>query len=240
MKTIALILLGISMSLAAQDPTNKVVLLPEEVHQKTKWLNQKFLLYTPKGNSEKNKSPLIIFLHGMGERGDNIANVKKWGPPKIAEKTPDFQFMVVSPQCSKDKNGKGWWSSEDLSLLLDYVKKTYHVDENRIYLTGLSMGGFGTWKFAADKPGEFAAIAPVCGGGNPKDAAKYGQLPIWVFHGDADDRVKIESSQKMVDAIKSVKGNVKFTIYPGVGHNSWSKTYSNTKLYEWFLSHQKK
>ena len=88
--------------------------------------------------------------------------------------------------------------------------------------------------------GDFAAIAPICGGGNPKNASKYGKLPIWVFHGDADTRVEIESSQKMVDAVKAARGNVKFTIYPGVGHNSWSKTYANPELYQWFIAHQKK
>jgi predicted peptidase len=245
MKKITLLLISLAMPVMAQSISNKVVILPKAVHQKTTCLNQQFLLYTPKGNSAKKKSPLIVFLHGMGERGDNIQGVKKHGPPKIAEKQKDFQFMVVSPQCSKDtqgkkgKKGKGWWNVQDIEHLLDYVKKTYHVDENRIYLTGLSMGGFATWKVAAEMPGEFAAIAPICGGGNPKDAAKYGQLPIWVFHGDADTRVKIQSSQRMVDAVKAAKGNVKFTIYPGVGHNSWSKTYANPALYAWFLSHKK-
>ncbi|NNJ86734.1 MAG: prolyl oligopeptidase family serine peptidase [Akkermansiaceae bacterium] len=216
------------------------MVLPKEVQQKTKWLNDKFLLFTPEGNSKENKSPLIIFLHGMGERGENIKAVMKHGPPKIAEQQKDFPFIVVSPQCLKDKNGKGWWHSADLNELLEYVKKTYHVDESRIYLTGLSMGGFGTWKWAAENPDEFAAIVPICGGGNPKDAAKYGSLPIWAFHGDADKTVKIDFSQRMVDAIKSAKGNVKFTIYPGVGHNSWKRTYANPELYQWLLSHVKK
>jgi predicted peptidase len=240
MRKTAIILIGLVMPVMAQGISNKVVVLPKAVHQKTKCLNQEFLLFTPKGNSEKAKSPLILFLHGKGERGDNIQVVKKHGPPKIVEKQKDFPFMVVSPQCSKDKEGKGWWDVKDIELLLDYVKKTYHVDQDRIYLTGLSMGGFGTWKVAAEMPGEFAAIAPICGGGNPKNAAKYGKLPIWVFHGNADTRVKIESSQTMVDAVKAARGNVKFTIYPGVGHNSWSKTYANPELYQWFLAHQKK
>jgi predicted peptidase len=239
MKLITLVIIALTSILNAQGLTNKVVTLPKEVHQKTKWLNDNFLLFTPKGNSEANKSPLIIFLHGMGERGDNINAVKRHGPPKMAENEKDFPFIVVSPQCLKDERGKGWWNSKDLSLLLDYVKKTYHVDEDRIYLTGLSMGGFGTWKWAAENPREFAAIAPICGGGNPKDAKKYGKLPVWAFHGDADKTVKIELSKRMVDAIKAVKGNVKFTVYPGVGHNSWSKTYANPELYKWFLSHQK-
>lgn len=239
MKAILLILLSFSVSLSAQGLTNKVVVLPKGVHEKTKCLNNKFLLYTPKGNSKENKSPLIIFLHGMGERGDDIAAVKKHGPAKIAEKTKDFPFMVVSPQCSKDKQGKGWWHTKDLSILLDYIKKTYQVDENRIYLTGLSMGGFGSWKLAAEYPDEFAAVAPICGGGNPGDAAKYGKLPVWAFHGDADKLVKVQLSQKMVDAIKAAKGNVKFTVYPGVGHDSWTRTYANPELYKWFLKHTK-
>ena len=240
MKLITLILITLTAPLIAQGLTNKVMILPKKIHQKTKCLNDEFLLFTPKGNSEENNSPLIIFLHGKGERGDNIKDVKKHGPPKIAEKEKDFPFVMVSPQCLKDEQGKGWWNPKDLSLLLDYVKKTCHVDEDRIYLTGLSMGGFGSWNWAAEKPREFAAVAPICGGGNPKDASKYGKLPFWVFHGDADNVVNIQASQIMVDAIKAAKGNVKFTVYPGVGHNSWSKTYSNPELYKWYLSHKRK
>ena len=240
MKKVAIIFIGLVMPVMAQGISNKVVVLPKVVHRKTQSLNQEFLLFTPKGNSEKDKSPLIVFLHGKGERGDNIQDVKKHGPPKIVEKQKDFQFMVVSPQCSKDKHGKGRWNIKDVAHLLDYVKKTYHVGEDRVYLTGLSMGGFGTWKVAAEMAEEFAAIAPICGGGDPQNATNYGKLPIWVFHGDADTRVKIESSQKMVDAVKAARGNVKFTIYPGVAHNSWSQTYANPELYQWFLTHTKK
>ena len=117
--------------------------------------------------------------------------------------------------------------------------ENYNVEKKRIYLTGLSMGGFGTWMWAAEKADVFAAVAPICGGGKPENASKYGKLPIWAFHGDADTRVKIEKSQVMVDAIKAAGGNVKFTVYPGVKHNSWTQTYNNSELYKWFLSYSK-
>ncbi|EDM27828.1 phospholipase/Carboxylesterase [Lentisphaera araneosa HTCC2155] len=217
----------------------RVVEFPESLSSQTTYLNSKFLLHLPVTKKSNQKWPLIVFLHGRGERGDNIEKVKSHGPPKVVEKDKNFPFMVLSPQCLKGKDGKGWWKTKDLDLLLDYVKKTYPVDEQRIYLTGLSMGGFGTWAWAAERPTEFAAIAPICGGGNPLNAKRLSKLPIWVFHGDKDKVVPITLSQLMVTALKAEGAKVDFTIYPNVGHNSWSKTYANPKLYEWFMEHKK-
>ena len=122
---------------------------------------------------------------------------------------------------------------------MDEVSKNQPVDKKRVYLTGLSQGGFGTWSTAAEYPDKFAAIAPVCGGGKMEWAKKYGKLPIWNFHGDADRIVPPKLSRMMVEAIKKTGGNVTYTEYPGVGHNSWNKAYATPKLYEWFLSHRK-
>jgi len=214
--------------------------LPESISSQTTYLNSQFLLHLPATKKSDQKWPVIVFLHGRGERGNNIQKVKSHGPPKVVEKDKNFPFMVLSPQCLKGNDGKGWWKTKDLDLLLDYVKKHYPVDEKRIYLTGLSMGGFGTWAWAAEKPETFAAIAPICGGGNPLNAKRLSKLPIWVFHGDKDKVVPITLSQLMVTALKAEGAKIDFTIYPNVGHNSWSKTYANPKLYEWFMEHQKK
>jgi predicted peptidase len=195
-----------------------------------------YLLFLPEGyNDSKENWPLIMFLHGAGERGDDLEKVKIHGPPKLVESDPDFPFIIVSPQCPKDE----WWSVEVLDALLDEIVTQYRVDENRIYLTGLSMGGFGTWHYAAAHPERLAAIAPICGGGDPKTADAIKDIPAWVFHGAKDDVVPVSKSQEMVDVFKACDADVQFTIYPDAGHDSWTETYNNKALYDFFLSHEK-
>ncbi len=219
----------------------KIVTLPDTIAKQTRFLNKDFLLHTPKEQQPKSgKSPLIVFLHGVGERGNNIEAVRGWGPPSSMKRDPEFRFFVVSPQCQQDKEGRGWWHPNDLNLLLDHVKEKYPVDKKRIYLTGLSMGGFGSWDWGASNPNTFAAIAPICGKGKTKAAAKFKNLPVWAFHGDKDNIVPLSGSKDMVDAINARDGKARLTIYPDVGHNSWTRTYANPKLYEWFLSHSAK
>ena len=191
-----------------------------------------YQLFLPKAYRTGGKKwPLILFLHGSGERGTNLDLVKVHGPPKIVDKKPDFPFIVVSPQCPKGQ----WWDNKILIALLDDVATKYAVDTDRIYLTGLSMGGYGTWSLAAAHPERFAAIVPICGGGDPKTAAKLKNLPIWVFHGEKDRSVPIARSREMVSAIHKTGGNVKFTAYPKLGHNCWAVSYDNPALYTWLL-----
>jgi len=208
--------------------------------QITKTVRLKYLLYLPKGCGEdpKQKWPLIIFLHGMGERGDDLEKVKVHGIPRIVEQREDFPFIAISPQCPDTS----FWTAEvdALNALLDDVAAKYAVDENRIYLTGLSMGGFGTWALAMEYPKRFAAIAPICGRGDPGKVCVLKDVPAWVFHGAEDQTVPIAGSEDMVRALKDCGGNVKFTVYPEVGHDSWTETYDNPKLYEWFLKHSLK
>ena len=181
----------------------------------------------------------MLFLHGAGERGDDVEKVKVHGPPKLIAQGKDMPFIVVSPQCPR----RSYWSSPDqvatLIALLDEIVENYRVDESRIYLTGLSMGGFGTWSLASTCPERFAAIAPICGGGEPRMARRLRHMPTWVFHGAKDGTVPIARSEEMVEALKKAGGNVEFTVYPEAQHDSWTVTYDNPKLYEWFLSHQK-
>ena len=178
-------------------------------------------------------------MHGSGSRGTNIELIKRNGLLKICKIKKDFKFIIVSPQCLKGEKGRGWWKTSDLNLLLDHIIKTYKVDEDRIYLTGLSMGGFGTWAWAAQNPEKFAAIVPVCGGGKPAKASRYGKIPVWAFHGDKDNRVPYKNSVKMVEAIQKAGGNAKLTTYAGTGHDSWTKTYNNPDLYKWLLKQKK-
>jgi predicted peptidase len=195
-----------------------------------------YLLFLPEGYGKtRHRWPLMLFLHGSGESGTNLAKVKAHGPPKVVESRPDFPFILVSPQSP----GRGW-NPDTLNALLDQIIRKYRVDKDRVYLTGLSMGGFGTWTLAAEHPEKFAAIVPICGGGNPADAKKLARLPIWVFHGGKDPTVPVQRSKEMVEAIKQEGGDVRLTIYPEAGHDSWTETYNNQELYSWLLEHKRK
>jgi predicted peptidase len=194
-------------------------------------VEMKYLLYLPKDYDQKESWPLLLFLHGAGERGDNLELVKKHGPPKLIEAGQDFPFIVVSPQCPRDRR----WEPFELAALLDEIVEKHKVDQDRIYVTGLSMGGFGTWSLAAYQPKRFAALVPICGGGEPIVAKLFAPIPAWVFHGAKDFVVPVERSEKMIEAMKQAGGNVKFTVYPEAGHDSWTETYANPELYEWLL-----
>lgn len=204
----------------------------------TQTLSCKYFLFLPEGYGEKDKRwPLILFLHGAGERGDDLNKVKVHGPPKIVEKRKDFPFIVVSPQCPAGV----WWNDklDVLINLLDEIVAQYNVDTERVYLTGLSMGGYGTWALASRYPDRFAAAAPICGGGMRIMAFGLKDVPIWAFHGGKDPVVPVEESQEMVAAVKARGGNAKLTVYPEANHDSWTETYNNQELYDWFLKHRK-
>jgi predicted peptidase len=203
----------------------------------TKTVSCQYLLYLPQDYGRKQHWPLILFLHGAGERGNDLNLVKKHGPPRIVKERKDFPFIVVSPQCPAGD----WWAekTEVLINLLDDVIARYDVDKERIYLTGLSMGGFGTWALAAAYPERFAAIAPICGGGEGFMADKLKDMPVWAFHGAKDNVVPLRESEDMVNAVKAHGGDAKLTVYPEAGHDSWTETYNNQQLYDWFLQHQK-
>jgi predicted peptidase len=198
-----------------------------------------YLLYLPKDyvqNSNK-KWPMILFLHGAGERGDNVNFVKLWGPPAIVEER-DLPFIVVSPLCPGDKS----WTSLLLPLkkLLDEITINYQVDLSRIYLTGLSMGGYGTFLMMENYPQYFAAYAAITGGGNPMVASRYAHVPGWLFSGDKDNVVPLYNSQIMLDSLKAHGADVKLTIHKGVGHwLAWDSAYNKVGLFDWFLTKQK-
>ena len=194
-----------------------------------------YLLYLPDGYDSQDSWPLLLFLHGSGERGDDLNLVTIHGPPKLIKEGQDFPFIVVSPQCPKEQR----WQPVTLSALLDEIVKTHKVDEDRVYVTGLSMGGFGTWSLAAYTPHRFAAIMPICGGGETYWTKQFSHLPVWVFHGAKDTGVPLRRSQEMVDALKKLEGNPKLTVYADAGHDSWTETYANPGVYEWLLRHKR-
>ena len=191
--------------------------------------------FLPEAYDQQERWPLILFLHGAGERGRDLERVKRHGPPKIVESQKDFPFIVISPQCPLDQ----FWEPCELLVLLDDVMAQYRVDPQRVYLTGMSMGGFGTWMLATLAPQRFAAIAPVCGGGQPFLADRLVDVPVWSFHGAKDTVVPLERSEEMVQALTGAGGNVRFTVYPDAGHDSWTQTYANPELYRWFLEQKR-
>lgn len=174
--------------------------------------------------------PLLLFLHGSGESGDNLDLVKVHGPWKHTQ-----EFLIAAPQ-----NPTGdWWRPEQVLSLVEELEKTYRLDSTRLYLTGLSLGGFGTWATALLAPKRFAAIAPICGAGDPTDAARLTELPVWAFHGLKDDTVPPRHSQEMIGALQRAGAReARLTLYPTAGHDSWSATYTNAALYAWLLSHK--
>lgn len=194
-----------------------------------------YLLYLPQDYATgKEKWPLLFFLHGRGESYGPLSLVKKWGPPRLVERGEPLPYVVVSPQCP----GKEAWDQEKqqaaLVQLLDHIVKTLKIDQDRIYLTGLSMGGYGSWRLAADHPERFAAVVPICGGGRPADAEKLKGLPIWVFHGTKDNAVPLQRSVEMVEAIqKAGSKTIRFTTLEEIGHNSWEAAYASPDLYQW-------
>lgn len=194
-----------------------------------------YLLYLPRDYEKQEKWPLLLFLHGSGERGDDIERVKIHGPPKLIAEGREFPFIVVSPQCPE----MSFWYPPELKALLDDLGRRYKVDQDRIYLTGLSMGGSGTWMLAMKYPDRFAAIAPICGRGDPDYASRISHLPIRVFHGAKDEAVPLEYSQKMVEALQKLNADVQLTVYPEAEHDSWTETYNNPGFYEWLLEHKR-
>lgn len=199
-----------------------------------------YYVYTPPGYTGDKAYPTILFLHGAGET-DNEKRLLEVGLPAAIRKAEKrLPFIVVVPMALT----KGWQAdgpnARRALAQLDEVKKNFKVDEKRIYLTGLSMGGFGTWSLAAAYPDRWAAIAPICGGGNVNFAEKIKSIPTWNFHGDKDTAVNVKLSRDMIDALKKAGGDPKYTEYPGVGHNSWDAAYGTKELYTWLLKHQAK
>ena len=186
---------------------------------------------------EKESLPLIIFLHGAGERGYDIEQVKMHGIPKLFAHDEDYhnlRVITLSPQCPPDKV----WDhlAFELMELIEYIAAEYNADRSRISLTGLSMGGFGTWEMGLTFPGYFSALAPICGGGQSWRAPVLRNTPIRAFHGDADSVVPVSRTQEMIRAVENAGGNPSFTVFKNTDHDSWTQAYESTDLIEWLAA----
>ena len=199
-----------------------------------------YLKYVPENATQEEKLPLLIFMHGYGERGPSdgsaVELVAKHGYFKNVAKGEGFPFIMVAPQCPN----VGFWGGyiESVDKFLDYVIENNNVDTNRIYLTGLSMGGTATWLWALTRPDRFAAIAPVCGEGISWYGSNLVKIPVKAFHGDIDDVVSPHASLEMVSRINKAGGKASLTLFPGVRHNAWDYAYDR-ELIEWFAEQSK-
>lgn len=215
-----------------------------------------YRLLKPAAYDSTKKYPLVIFLHGAGERGDDntkqlVHGMADFSKPETREKYPAF---VIAPQCpEKQKWVDVDWSTTQHDMpdqaapamrltmeLLAQLQQKYSIDSQRLYITGLSMGGYGTWDALQRYPGRFAAAIPICGGGDPKHVEKFKQTPLWAFHGDQDTAVKPERSRQMIAALRAAGGMPKYTEYAGVGHDSWTATYKNPEVLAWLFAQVKK
>ncbi|VTT96920.1 Putative peptidase OS=Singulisphaera acidiphila (strain ATCC BAA-1392 / DSM 18658 / VKM B-2454 / MOB10) GN=Sinac_7486 PE=4 SV=1: Abhydrolase_5 [Gemmataceae bacterium] len=230
-----------ALALAADAPATGFI---DKTFKNADGTTSPYVVFVPKDYDGKKDYPVLLFLHGAGE----TKTEKKGGKmpvevglgPAIKKREKDFPFIVVIPRAE----GFGWGAdtanAKRALAMLDEVAKEYKVDAKRQYLTGLSMGGMGTWSIATAMPDRFAAIVPICGRGDPKAAEKLKNLPVWAFHGDADTTVKVEGSRDMIEAIKKAGGSPKYTEYPKVGHNSWDAAYGTDDLYTWLLEQKTK
>lgn len=204
-----------------------------------------YQLFVPKdyGADAARRWPLLVFLHGAGERGTDLDRVTVHGPPQRVKGQPDFPFVLVSPQCPEG----AFWSVEELDLLLDHLLAELAVDPQRVCLTGLSMGGNGSWAWATARPERFAAVAPICGWGDPVRVwlaseprkSQLARLPVWAFHGAKDNVIPLADSERMVSAFGRIGNQVRLTVYPEAGHDSWTEAYRDPALYEWLLAQRR-
>lgn len=212
-------------------------------------------IYVPPAWTPQKKWPVILFLHGVGHNGTYGELPEPLLAPRFTSYQKQSDAIVVFPRCREHR----WWSDAEMEAMalgaLEQTVREFHGDRTRLYLTGLSMGGYGTWWLASHHPGKFAAIAPVCGGirtpptiaippiSTSRDpyadvARKIGRTPVWIFHGSADQTISVEESRKMAEALKQAGGDVRYTEYPGVGHNAWDPAYSDADFFPWLLSHR--
>lgn len=198
-----------------------------------------YVLYTPEGYKDsKEDFPLIVFLHGAGERGTDLSKVSVHGPLQYVKDGNKIDAVILAPQCPEGV----YWQPHEVAALVKKVIKENRIDKNRVYLTGLSMGGYGVWATGGEYSELFAAMAPVCGAiYRPiyRNISHIKEMPIWVFHGALDDVVSPTNSNEMVKTLKAAGNDVKYTIYPFANHNSWTETYNNPELYEWMLAQKK-
>ena len=204
----------------------------------TQEVSGQYLLDLPKDYAEKTNWPLVVFLHGYGESGDDLEMVRNTGLAKLVAEGKQFPFVLVSPQCPAGF----YWRGNVIIGMIDEIVENYSIDTSRIYMTGKSMGGYGTWQISHEYPERFAAIAPIAGGGlfvSPYFMERLKGLPVWAFHDKRDDLVPYQESVRMVEGVNVAGGNAKLTTYDQGTHDAWTEAYNNDELYDWFLKHSK-
>ena len=196
-----------------------------------------FLLHLPADSILKSKPPVLIFLHGRSLSGSDLNLVKRYGIVKEFEKGRDIPAIVVAPQVPKGKS----WDPDKVLEVLRYVQAQYNTDTNRVYVAGMSLGGYGTLNFAGAYPNVVTAAVALCGGGNPKDGCDLAQVPLWIQHGNKDSAVPISESEKIVKAIKSCNGGekLKYTIHEGASHGALEKVFRTDEMYDWLFQFNK-
>jgi predicted peptidase len=209
----------------------------EEVKLQVKY---EYLIALPEGyEADSSKRwPMVLFLHGSGERGEDLKKLKKNGPPQLIAQGQKIPAIVVAPQCLAEQ----MWNPHAVKALADEIQRLHRVDEDRVYLTGLSMGGFGTWEAAMEYPEEWAALVPVCGGVGVRFVmmSRITAIPQWIFHGALDPVIPVSYSQKMHDGLKQLGAKeVKLTIYPDAKHDSWTQAYAEPELWQWLFSQKR-
>lgn len=195
----------------------------------------RYLLHLPVAYESRSAWPLILFLHGAGERGEDLELVKREGLPRILETLPDFPFVVVSPQETKEHR----WTADVLAALLDEVAGKYRVDRARVYATGLSSGAVAALELAIRHPARLAAVATVAANEIPAELCRMKEVPVWIFHNARDERVSVGRAKSLAREVEACRGEAKLTVYPRDGHDAWTETYRRQDLYDWFLKHRK-
>ncbi len=235
---LAVLVLGLPLVLRAEDPTTGFL---EKTYRDKDGNEIKYVVFVPADYKGDNPYPLILFLHGAGEtKGGTKQPVEVGIGPAIKKREKTFPFITVIPQAQT----RGWQADgpngKMAMAMLDDVQKEYKVDPKRVYLTGLSMGGAGTWSFAAAYPERWAAMVPLCGGGNPDSIETIKGIPCWAFYG-ADDRPEgLKKCDDTITGLRAAGAKPGYTVYPAVGHNCWDRAYDTDALYEWLLNQKLK
>jgi len=228
MRFFALLLLFLPLMASASPIESK------EIYQPPHGDAVRFLQFLPEDYfTSGEKFPIVIFLHGSGERGTDLDDVKKHGPPDYAMKGHGYPFILIAPQCPDGR----WWDTGEVISLTKYLIKSLKVDADRVHITGISMGGFGVWNAVAAEPTLFASAVPICGGGDPTTAPRIKKIPIWAFHGEKDMSVPVQKTKEMEAAVLAAGGKkLRTTYYPDSGHNCWTETYENPAVLAWMMT----
>ncbi|MDF2517356.1 MAG: prolyl oligopeptidase family serine peptidase [Sphingobacterium sp.] len=212
----------------------------QSIAQEKLKVNYKRLTYLPKSyNTDTSKYPLVIYLHGGSQKGNDLEKLKVYGLPYLADKGRNFDFVMVAPQCPEGR----YWSTENwFDSLYNEVASNYRIDKSRVYITGISMGGYGTYTAALDHPEKIAAIVPLCGGVNDSDTTRICTLkniPILTFHGTADTEISIQETERIEEYLKKCNGNITFHRLEGEGHGIQYLYETKPEIYEWLLRQRK-